>query len=295
MDWDDLRAFLAVAQRCNLRQAADMLGVTQPTIARRLKRLETGLGVPLFERSRDGHQLTEAGAQLLPDVRAVESVALRVEQRSLGLLEGLTETVRVEAGEWAAAVIVQGLHNLSDGPQIELVLSGTPSPATDRSPDLSLHHGLPGSGNELTRRIGAIECAFYGAPKFLQGQAAPLSDSELSALPWLGFVEEQENYVTMRWLQHFMKGRRPAARMMNTDLMLAATSSGFGAAVLPCFVADQVQGIVRLSSTIKELRADYWIKINPDLAQNPSIRLVALWITECFRAVRMAPEQDKNP
>ncbi len=286
MDWDDLRAFLAVAQRSNLRQAADMLRVTQPTIARRIKRLESGLGVPLFERSRDGHQLTEAGAQLLPDVRAVETAALRVEQRSLGFLESFTETVRVEAGEWAAAVIVRRLHKLSGGPHVEIVLSGTPAPSTDRSPDLSLHHGIPEAGNELTRRVGTIECAFYGAPDLLQGRAAPLTDGELSALPWLGFVEEQENYATMKWLQQFMKGRRPAARMMNTDLMLAAASSGFGAAVLPCFVADRAQGVVRLSSTIQELRAEYWIKINPDLAQNPSIRLVALWITECFRAVR---------
>ncbi|MEM9635033.1 MAG: LysR family transcriptional regulator [Pseudomonadota bacterium] len=286
MDWDDLRAFLAVAQRSNLRQAADMLGVTQPTIARRLKRLETGLGIPLFERSRDGHQLTEAGEQLLPEVRAVETAALRVEQRSLGLLEGFTETVRVEAGEWAAAVIIRGMHKLSGGPKIELVLSGAPSPKTDRSPDLSLHHGLPGSGNELTRRVGAIECALYGVPELLQGRPAPLSDIELSMLPWLGFVEEQENYVTMQWLQNFMKGRQPAARMVNTDLMLVAASTGVGAAVLPCFVADHSSGIVRLSSTIPELRAEYWIKIDPDLAKNHSIRLVSLWITECFRAVR---------
>jgi len=57
MDWEDLRAFLAVAKRSNLRQAADMLEVTQPTIARRLKRLEAEIGIPLFERTREGQVL----------------------------------------------------------------------------------------------------------------------------------------------------------------------------------------------------------------------------------------------
>lgn len=267
-----------------------MLGVTQPTIARRLKRLEAEMGIPLFERTRDGHRLTEAGAVLLPDVRAVETAALRVEQGALGLLQGLSETVRVEAGEWAATVIVRGLHLLASQPKIELVLSGRPSPKTDRSPDLSLHHGLPASGSELTRRVGAIDCALYGAPDLLRGQTAPLADTELSALPWLGFVEEQQNYVTMQWLQGFMNGRRPVARMMNTDLMLVAASTGIGVAVLPCFVGDAAPGVSRLSNTIPELRADYWLKVHPDLSQNPSIRLVSLWIADCFRAIRRSGE-----
>lgn len=290
MDWDDLRAFLAVAKRSNLRQAADMLEVTQPTIARRLKRLEAEIGVPLFERTREGHHLTEAGALLLPDARAVETAALRVEQGALRLSQGLSETVRVEAGEWAAAVIVRGLHLLSSQPKIEFVLSGRSSPKADRSPDLSLHHGLPATGSELTRRVGAINCALYGSPDLLRGQTAPLADTELSALPWLGFVEEQQDYVTMQWLQNFMNGRGPVARMTNTDLMLVGASTGVGAAVLPCFIGDEAPGVTRLSNTIPELRAEYWLKVSPNLAQNPSIRLVSLWIIDCFRSMRTGGE-----
>lgn len=286
MDWDDLRAFLAVAQRSNLRQAADMLNVTQPTIARRLKRLEAEVGIPLFERTRGGHSLTEAGAFLLPDVRAVETAALRVGQRALGLSQALSESVRVEAGEWAAAVIVRGLNLLPGQPTIELVLSGRPSPNVERSPDLSLHHGLPSTGSELTRRVGAIDCALYGSADQFGGQATPLPDTELSALAWLGFVDEQQNYVTMKWLQNFMNGRRPVARMMNTDLMLNGASTGIGVAVLPCFIGYEARDVTRLSNIIPELRAEYWLKVNRDLAQNPAIRLVMLWITDCFRSVQ---------
>jgi DNA-binding transcriptional LysR family regulator len=291
MNWDDLRAFLAVAQLGSLRQAAHALGVTQPTIARRLKMLEADLGVPLFERQREGHRLTAAGTVLLPQARAVETAALRVEQSSLGLLGRLAETVRVAAGEWAASVLVRGLARIADGPRIELVVSsGQPAPAAGRTPEVLVRHGLPHDGGGLTRRVGALGCAVYGARAFAEARALPLSAADLAALPWLGFVEEQEHYVTMRWLRERMRGRPPAARLMNTDLMLVAAKDGIGAALLPCFLGDAAPGLARLSAPIEELRADYWAIVHPDLSRNPSVRTVAAWITECFRATESAAD-----
>ena len=70
MNWDDLRAFLALARLGSLRRAAETLGVTQPTVQRRIRMLEADLGLPLFVRERDGHRLT-AG-------RAFERAALYV-------------------------------------------------------------------------------------------------------------------------------------------------------------------------------------------------------------------------
>ena len=284
MNWDDLRAFLAVAQLGSLRRAAESLRVTQPTVARRLRVLEADLGVPLFDREREGHRLTKAGAALLPEVRAVETAALRVEQRSLSLLGRLAETVRVEAGEWAAAVLVRGLASIADGPQIELVVTGTPSPVANRGPEILVRHGIPEPGDGLTRRVGSLSCALYGTRAFADGRALPLSPAELATLPWLGFVEEQEHYVTMRWLRTQVRDRPPAARLMNTDLMVVAAREGIGVAVLPCFLGDATAGLVRLSAPIEELRADYWTLIHPDLSRNPSVRAVAAWITECFTA-----------
>ena len=290
MNWDDLRAFLAVAQLGSLRRAAEALGVTQPTIARRLRILEADLGIPLFERDREGHRLTAAGAVLLPDVRAVETAALRVEQRSLGLLGRLAETVRVEAGEWGAAVLVRGLADITDGPQIELVVTATPSPVASRTPEILIRHGIPEPGEGLTRRVGSIGCAVYGADVFADGRALPLALSDLATLPWLGFVEEQEHYVTMRWLREQMRDRPPAARLMDTDLMVVATTGGIGVAVLPCFIGDATPGLVRLSAPIEALRADYWVVTHPDLSRNPSVRAVSAWITDCFRAIERQTE-----
>lgn len=288
MNWDDLRAFLAVAQSGSLRQAAQALGVTQPTVARRLRMLEADLGLPLFARARAGHRLTAAGAELLPVARGLETAALRVEDRALGLLEGLTETVRIEAGEWAAAVLAQGLAALADGPRIELAVTEARPPKRERSPEILLRHGLPKKGDGITKRVGLLDCALYGVPHFAEGRALPLAAADLANLPWLGFVAEQEHYVTMQWLRARMRDRPPAACLMNSALMLAAARAGVGVAVLPCFMGDGVPELRRLTAPIADLRADYWTVVYPDLARNPAVRAAVAWIVACFRKVETA-------
>jgi DNA-binding transcriptional LysR family regulator len=61
-----LRYFLAVAETRHFTQAADNLGVAQPTLSKQIHTLEASLGAPLFERVRGAVALTGAGEALLP-------------------------------------------------------------------------------------------------------------------------------------------------------------------------------------------------------------------------------------
>jgi DNA-binding transcriptional LysR family regulator len=61
-----LRYFLAVAETRHFTQAADNLGVAQPTLSKQIHTLEASLGAPLFERIRGAVALTGAGEALLP-------------------------------------------------------------------------------------------------------------------------------------------------------------------------------------------------------------------------------------
>ena len=73
MDWDDVRVFLAVARHGSLRAAGRALGLSQPTIGRRLASFEATFGGPtLFDRLPEGLRLNAAGEQLVP---AAESVS----------------------------------------------------------------------------------------------------------------------------------------------------------------------------------------------------------------------------
>jgi DNA-binding transcriptional LysR family regulator len=70
-----LRAFVATAEAGNVGRAAHALHLSQQGLSKRIARLESLLGVALFDRGTRGVTLTEAGSRLLPAARqAVDAV-----------------------------------------------------------------------------------------------------------------------------------------------------------------------------------------------------------------------------
>ena len=127
MDWDDVRVFLAVARKGSMRAAGRALGLSQPTIARRLAAFEaTSGGATLFDRLPEGLRLSAAGEQLVPAAESVEDAVLTLERRRAAASPVLSGTVRVSAGECAAGFLARCLSEptstaLPSGITLELV------------------------------------------------------------------------------------------------------------------------------------------------------------------------------
>src|SRR5580765_903545 len=110
MDWDDVRVFLAVARHGSLRAAGRALGLSQPTIGRRLASFEASFGGPtLFDRLPEGLRLNAAGTALIGAAEELEIAALALERRRAATSPELSGTVRVSVGEWAAAFLSRSL------------------------------------------------------------------------------------------------------------------------------------------------------------------------------------------
>ena len=69
METRHLRYFLAITDSGSFTRAAIKLNVAQPALSQALGRMEKELGVKLFERSRRGAVLTDAGAAIVDDIR----------------------------------------------------------------------------------------------------------------------------------------------------------------------------------------------------------------------------------
>lgn len=68
MNYPDIEVFLKILQFGSLSAAADELGISQPSLSKRLTSLESDIGLPLFERGRGlkSVELTDAGHHFLP-------------------------------------------------------------------------------------------------------------------------------------------------------------------------------------------------------------------------------------
>ena len=87
--------FLAAVAAGSLTQAADDLGIAQPTLSEQIRKLEQHLGVPLFTRAKQGLTLTEAGLQFLPHARRVATDYSQAMEAVFGIRDRVAGTVKV--------------------------------------------------------------------------------------------------------------------------------------------------------------------------------------------------------
>ena len=69
----DLEIILALVRTANLARAGERLNVDASTIFRAIRRIERGLGHPLFERSRAGYLPSEQAQVLAEHAEQVET------------------------------------------------------------------------------------------------------------------------------------------------------------------------------------------------------------------------------
>src|SRR5215469_6087527 len=276
MDWDDVRVFLAVARYGSLRAAGRALGLSQPTIGRRLTSFEATFGGPtLFDRLPEGLRLNAAGEALMPAAQQLESAALALERRRAAGSPALSGTVRVSVGEWAASFLASGLADPSvraiDGITLELVESRETANLARREADLAVRHHPPQSGDLYISKLGTFACALYRR-----------LGSESNA--WVTYTEEQAHYPSARWVQERVReaGGSVALRASGMPMQLAAIRAGAGRGILPCFAADGDPLLERLTPPIPEIAAEYWVIVHRDLRRAACVRAVMDWVRRLF-------------
>jgi DNA-binding transcriptional LysR family regulator len=287
-DWDDLRVFLALSRESNLTATARKLGVSHPTVARRVKSLEDTIGARLFDRLPDRFVLTAAGEQLLADARAMEQAAESIDRRSAGLTDAAQGTVRISAGEAMTAFLASHLPRLRATLQcieFELIASHMLANLSRREADLLIREQVPDLASIVVRRLGRAAYAVYGGRDL--GVPNP-SRETLRRLPWLGFDEEHDYMPGQSWVLELLEGRRPAVRVNDWQVLQVIARTGIGLAVLPCYLGDADPALRRIGPILADVAADQWLLVHRDLRDLPRVRAVMDALVQLFQEERAA-------
>ena len=289
-DWDDLRVFLILAAEGRLSAAARKLGVSHPTVARRIKALEDAIGARLFDQLPDRFVLTAAGEELLADAREMERAAESIERRSVGLGDTTHGTVRISAGEAMTGFLARHLSRLRRNlncVEFELAASHMLANLSRREADLLIREQVPDIASIVARRLGRVAYGVYASREL---DCAGKSRDVLRAMPWVGFDDEHDYMPGQSWMLDLLEGARPQVRVNNWLVLHKAVQAGAGLAVMPCYVGDADPALGRLGPILSEVAIDQWLLVHRDLRTLPRVRAVMDALVRLFQEERPALE-----
>lgn len=124
MEHSLLRSFLAVAETLHFSRAADALHLSQPALSAQIRRLETELGVQLFERSRQTTTLTFAGTIYQAEATEILAMSRQAVEHARLAAAGKLGRLRVGFISTAAAYLIPPLVAMfrADHPAVDLDL-----------------------------------------------------------------------------------------------------------------------------------------------------------------------------
>ena len=185
LDWVELQTFLAVSEAGSFAKAAETLGVSQPTVSRRIEHLEIRFGEPVFRRVHQGVVLTEMGREV-QDRAAIMG-------RSAEALEGFVRSRKKSVQGRFVMACTDGLTAFWITPHMRSFLQANPQlllsvdcefdPAKPLAgaTDLALTMSEPTDPDLIRVPLCWLHYAFFASPIYVNVYGAPSSPAEIPA------------------------------------------------------------------------------------------------------------------
>lgn len=234
-----LRAFETSARLGSFVAAAAELRVSAAAVSQQVRRLETYLDTPLFQRLARGLVLTEEGRDWLPDLSSGfdllgQSTAQLRARRAGGTLT--VTTLAAFANGW----LLPRLRRFRErAPRVDFTLATGRGLADFRRDDVDLAiRFAPHAGRGLHGKTLCGEELFpVASPRLFRGGRTPDTLAALASYPLLHDVDAYPEQPWMGWRSWFERAGLDAVpaerglRFSDSIVLLAAATSGLGVAL----------------------------------------------------------------
>lgn len=284
INWENLKYFLHAADAGSALGAARKLKVNHSTVARHVQALEQELGVQLFNRVKQGYQLTVVGEQVYAASNAlrdqVGELARNAQRASLK-----------QAGEITVSYPGNGLLDFSNlfgdfcrqHPDVSLQIRCSTENAdlehSQAQVALRLTDTPPAAlvGKELAR----VQFSVFAHPDYLLANAAALqSPQHCDWILWSGSAHSQNPVVNHpdKLIAQKLSGIRVALSSDSMEDVLAGVCAGLGVGILSEQHGELHSELVRLPfdeflDEIGVASVSLWVLAQQDVRHNPLLRL----------------------
>lgn len=274
MDWNDLRIFLAIVRTGSLGAAAKQLGVSHPTVGRRLNALEQAGGQVFFRRVGPGLVLTDSGEKILHLAEEMESSALAIERYIAADSDQPEGLLRISSADWFASYVLSPvlIELTRRYPMIvpELIAGHRLFDLARRDADIAFRIVPFTEPDIVQRRLMTMSYGLYAAAHL---PFAPAPDGE--GLGLITMNTAQAHYPDVLWLQQLFPRARAVFTSSSRTVQARMCGLGLGLAVLPRALGDQLATLQLLDMGEAPPGRDIWMGYHQDMRQMDRLRALA--------------------
>ncbi|GAB5463340.1 LysR family transcriptional regulator [Hoeflea alexandrii] len=277
-DWNQVRAFLATAEKGSFSGAARALNTTQPTIGRQVNALEASLGVTLVERSARGLNLTEAGRNLLDHVRAMGEAATLISMAADGSSQDITGEVTVTGTDLLSTFVLPGvllpLREAAPRVRVRILPSSEQKNLAGRDADIAIRHVRPDQPDLIARHLGDFRANLFATAAYLDRVGRPERLRDIADYDFVGNADPKR---LMAPLHNMGIPIRPESFVMSSPDTVVAwelVKAGYGVSMLPEALADAEPVLERVIADFPSLEFPIWLVTHRELQTSRRIRVV---------------------
>lgn len=274
-NWTDIQAFLAVYREGSTLAASRLLGLAQPTVARRIEILEHHLNLTLFERDTRGFHPTDHARALLVKAEAVEASMRELEQEADNLAAPRPIRITAYSANFSPRVkmIFNDFSARYPGVRLEFLPGMKMLDLEKGEADIALRlTRTPPPGDLICRKISTAQYALFGSRAYAAKHGLPGSLDDLAGHSFVTFEREDVSKVMHSWLLDHVAPEQITLSFSEFELMHAAIQSGMGLGLLNLKLVEHDPDLVRCSAPIKELSAEHLILISKQAYKRPEVR-----------------------
>ena len=261
----DLEVTLALVRGGTLAAAGERLGIDASTVFRALQRIERGLGRTLFERSRSGYLSTELSTELAEHAERME-VSLEAARSSLEAAPAQASgTVRITTTDTVlhglVAPALRSLRTVHPLLSFELHTGNELASLTRRDADIAVRATKRPPQHLVGKHIGPIRVALYAAKR---GSARKFADVEAGKADWIAPDDALPEHPSVVWRKRHFPKAAPRYRVNSILSVLELVVLGLGVGIVPLFLADERNDVVRLGEPLDECETELWLLTHPE-------------------------------
>lgn len=267
-DWDLFRMFFTVAEMGSINKAAATLGMSQPTLSRRLAELERQVGAPLVFRTPVGVRLTQEGDELFRSAAPMQATFRSFQQDFRERLNTRSSLIKISASEgfarhWLVPRVAR-LQGQIPGLRMQIDASLQQKSLANGDLDFVIRLGDPGEGDLVGRRVGELAFGFFASSNYLKGRSTPTRLGDLEAHQTLGDTGGVAGFKFLRGDHEVQQLRMREVIAANALVNLhpftalhAAVAADLGVGLLAAPFAE-AEGLVRVIPD-ESFAVDIWL------------------------------------